>query len=85
MTTRTFQIGPHIWFVLEYDGTGALYGLQEHDWREGGGLMKPSDISWEEFFIKQVRGRCVGEDFQDTAEREARAFLTSNEKVKRLI
>lgn len=57
---RTFRIGQHIWFILHYGEDGMLDGLQEHDWREGGGLPLSTRFScWEEQFVARAQDRCT--------------------------
>jgi hypothetical protein len=77
--TRTFKIGHHIWFVLYYDNAGNIDALEEHDWREGGGVRLPAGNTWEEYFISLVNDR-VTNDPTGEAEKLARAFLASDEQ-----
>lgn len=82
--SRRFEIGTHIWFVLHYDLDGNFTGLEEHDWREGGYIIKPPELSIEEFFIRNVGQRAHGEEYQKTVEEAARQFLLSTEKSIRV-
>jgi hypothetical protein len=77
--TRKFNIGHHIWFVLHYDAAGDLDGLEEHDWREGGGLRLPAGQTWEEYFIFRANDR-VSNDSTGETEKQVRAFLASDEQ-----
>jgi hypothetical protein len=55
--TREFVLSPHIWFYLDYDGTGVMCALEDHDIRDGGRVNRPDNLSWEEFFLRSVRDR----------------------------
>ena len=58
MTTTKLELGHHIWFVVHHDG-GVINGLEEHDWREGGGLRLPPNMTWEQLFLRNVANRCT--------------------------
>ena len=77
---KVFKIGQHIWFVLYYNNNKEMYGLEEHDYREGGGLRKNDNETWEELFLKVVLERCGGDDYKKTVLDKANNFLKSDEK-----
>lgn len=81
---RRFEIGTHIWFVLHYDSAGNFTALEEHDFREGGHITKPTELSYEEFFIRNAGQRAHGEEYQKTVREAARQFLLSTEPKVRI-
>ena len=76
--TRTFRIGPHIWFILHYNDADQMIGLEEHDGREGGHLPEVANMPWEEMFVRSAARRVSGEDFQQRVEQEAQNFLKND-------
>lgn len=70
---HTFNLGTHIWFVIHVEN-GQIVLLEEHDYREGGMVRKPPEMSYKEFFLKLVGERISRIDC------ERNAILKSAEK-----
>jgi hypothetical protein len=87
ITTKTFNLGVHLWFIIHYEGD-KVYGIEQHDWREGGSLPQPVDRDWtEDDFVKIVLGRFHTTDNPDaeTAKKEADAREWVEKKVRQLL
>lgn len=74
ITEAEYTLGPNIWFVLHFKD-GVLDALEEHDWREGGFITKPSNLTWEDFAVKRVRNRVTGDDYKARAEQDIRQLI----------
>jgi hypothetical protein len=57
-STTTLKLGHHIWFVVHHTGS-TITGLEEHDFREGGGLLLHPGSTWEQMFLSHVEARCA--------------------------
>jgi len=77
---RTFNNGPHIWFILHFDDQGVMTALEEHDWREGGHINKNVGKSWEQTFVEEAVNRCSGEEYKAKVRKLAEDFLVSDVK-----
>jgi galactose mutarotase-like enzyme len=79
-TTKTFNLGTHIWFHVTLDGDKVLF-IEEHDWHEGGGLPKPTGRDWtQDDFVGIVLGRFTQKEVpeHDWLENKVREFLASD-------
>jgi hypothetical protein len=82
-TTKTFNLGTHIWFYITLDGDKVL-SIEEHDWHAGGGLPKPTGREWtKDDFVGIVLGRFSREDSPEKTwlETKVREFLESDAKT----
>lgn len=61
-----------IWFVVEIDKTGEVVYLEEHDWREGGGISADRDKTLEQTFLDHAYSRYSKDD---GVRADAEAFL----------
>lgn len=79
MTTRTFRIGPHVWFNLTNGADDKLAFLEEHTWREGGGIRADAGKTLEQTFVDHAAAYASGDEYKAKVREAAEKFLTSDE------
>jgi hypothetical protein len=86
MTRKVIHLGHHIWFVVHLDLAGKIEALEEHDWREGGGIEPPKGETYDQLFERRFKNRWGGTETQrNELFGKALAFLKTAEEHVNLV